>query len=176
MKPKLVVCAGPPCSGKSTISAALADRFDCRWIQGDRVLSLLMPQSDRNENDRLVGYRAMLLTASEIIQCSRSVVLDATFTTPACRDLLRSCVREFRSETHVIQIRIAPDAAVHRFRMRTGHPAVDLTEARVRELAENYPYSSAGIVLDGETPVADLVQQAARFIGFYDEAESNGAA
>ena len=79
---------------------------------------------------------------------------------------------EFRSETHVIQIRIAPDTAVHRFRMRTGHPAVDLTEARVREFAGGLPYSWAEYVLDGETPVADLVQQAACF-RFYDEAKSN---
>src|SRR5581483_191339 len=110
-RPKLVVCAGPPCSGKSTFAAALAEKFKLRWLQADRVLSILMPHSDRNEADRLVGYRAMLMTASELVQCSQSVVVDATFTTLASRELLRSYTQELRSHTHLIQIRISADVA-----------------------------------------------------------------
>jgi len=173
MGPKLIVCAGPPCSGKSTLAAALATRFDCRWLQADRVLSLLLPGSDRNEADRLLGYRATLMIASEIIVCSRSVVVDATFTTPACRELLRSCVYELRAETHVIQIRVTPETAVRRFKMRSGHPATDLSEARVRDLAENYPFSPAGVMLDGVLPVEVALHQAAVFAGFIEEAESS---
>lgn len=172
MIPKLIVCAGPPCSGKSTLASALADRFDCRLLQVDRILSVLMPQSDWSEADRLVGYRAMLLTAGELVRCSRSVVLDATFTTAVCRDLLRSSRGEFRSETHIFQVRVSPDVAIRRFRARKGHAAIDLTESRVRELAENYPYSAQSPVLNGEAPVEEILQWVVRYIGPCEASET----
>lgn len=171
MSPKLIICAGPPCSGKSTVALALANKFNCRLLQMDCILSVLMPHSDWSEADRLLGYRSMLLMAGELICCARSVVLDATFTSEACRELLRSFTHELQAETHVFEIRVSPEVASRRFQTRRGHAAVDLTEKRVRELAENYPYSAAGLVLNGESPVEEIVQRVARFFVSRDPSE-----
>lgn len=155
----LVVIAGPPCAGKSTLSRAVARNYAFRRLEMDAILSRLIPQSDRRESDRLIAYRAMLLTAAELLSYAHSVVIDATFTSPECRNELKNCAAESGAKVRLIQCRIAPEVAVSRFRRRTGHSAVDLDRERVRLLAEEYPYEAFGLILDTDVPLRDCLKK-----------------
>ena len=163
--PQCIVLAGPPCSGKSTLARILAEKHHLRWIQMDEVLSQLIPHSDRNESDRLIGYRGMLILARELGRCSRSVVLDATFTSSSCRTLLRNWIGTVAIPTRIIQVRVPAAIAVERFRERRGHSATDLDEPRVKQLAENYPYMSDRLIVDGGRPLGQALCAIEEYVG-----------
>jgi predicted kinase len=165
LAPQCIVLAGPPCSGKSTLARILAEKHHLRWIQMDEVLSQLIPHSDRNESDRLIGYRGMLILARELGKCSRSVVLDATFTSSSCRTLLRNWIDTVAIPTRIIQVRVPAALAVKRFRERRGHSATDLDEPRIKRLAENYPYVSDRLIVDGSRPLGEALSAIEEYVG-----------
>lgn len=131
------------------MAASLARDSDFHWLQVDRILSVLMPTSDRNQRDRDVAYRAMILTASELLRCGRTVLLDATFSRAEHRRELEECALALRTPLYLIQCRVSPEVAVTRFKRRTDHSAVDLSEDRVRRLAQTFEYVEAGLCLSG---------------------------
>ena len=164
MTAKLLVVAGPPCAGKSTRAAAIAKKFGFRWLQTDRILSALIPGSDRRKSDRDIAYRATLVIAEELLNYSHSVVLDATYTSPECRQAVRACVSALGVPFYLIQCRVCPEVAVARFKRRTDHSAIDLSESRIRELATQYRYGEFGLTLVAELSLADALQRVEEYL------------
>ncbi len=145
--PRLIAVSGPPCGGKSAIARRLTEDAGMHWLQVDRILSVLLPKSDRNRADRDVAYMAMILMASELLKCGRTVLLDATFSRAEQRRAVENCAVAHRAPLYLIQCRISPQAAAVRFTRRTDHPATDLSEERVRRLASTFRYVDAGLCL-----------------------------
>jgi predicted kinase len=146
------------------LAGAIAARYSLYVLAVDQILSCLMPGSDRRELDRIVGYRAMLLIARELLQRSHSVLLDATFTTNVSRTALARLTSEVHCRMHLIQCRVSPEVAATRFVQRVGHPAIDLDMDRVRSLALNYPYQKDGLIVDNDRPVSVTLQQVDEYL------------
>ena len=93
------------------------------------------------EADRDVTYRAMHLIAEYLLKSGHPVILDATYTRPVHTMALRDLAGASGVALRIIQCRVSADLAVRRFKERSpGHFAVDLTEQRVRDFANAYPY------------------------------------
>jgi len=131
--------------------------FGFRWLKVDSILSHLVPNSDRCKSDRNLAYRAMLLLAEELLSCGQHVMLDATYASSEHRLATEILAAKLAAPLFLIEFHISPEAAVSRFKNRSGHQAIDLTEIRVRDLANKYPYSELGLTIMAEQQTADVL-------------------
>lgn len=148
----LLVLAGPPCSGKSTLGGLIETEFGIRRLQVDAILSDLIPDSQRNRADRDLAYRAMHMLAKELLACGHAVTVDATYGNGRHRAAVETLVGSLGVPLYLAECHVAPGTAVDRFKNRLNHPALDLSEQRVRDLAERYPYSQQGLTVNEDTP------------------------
>jgi predicted kinase len=145
---RVLVCAGPPLSGKSTVAKALAAKKDWSHIEVDSVLSLLMPSSNRCLEHRKLGYRAAHKLAGVLLEFGRNVVIDCTYSRVFYRQDLVSAVNQADGSLYLAEFHVGREIALSRFENRRGHPAVDLTGDRVSDLAVAYPYANSGLSID----------------------------
>ncbi len=140
----LIVFSGPACSGKSTLAAHIAAELGAPHLQMDETRARLMPLSAHTREDRQVAYRAMAFAAELLTGAGASVVLDAPYGHREDR------VELGRLPLVLIECKLDPEVAVARFRTRDpNHPAMqDLTEQRVREIGQTFPYTGKGLLLD----------------------------
>ena len=125
---KLIVFSGPPCSGKSTLASKLSEETGFPYLQMDRVCDRLFSNSAHGPRQREVSYRAMHLTAEQLLARGQSVILDATYRHERHRLELQQITDGTRAALYFIQCKVTVETALLRFKTRGGHPAVDLTE------------------------------------------------
>lgn len=145
---KVLICAGPPLAGKSTVAEAFAIKKNWTYIEVDSVLSLLIPDSNRCLEHRKLGYSAAHMLIGLLLESGRNVVVDCTYSRLFYRQDLVAVVNQVKGSPYLAEFHVDRKAALLRFRNRQAHPAVDLTEKRVTELVDAYPYSNAGLSID----------------------------
>lgn len=144
----VLVCAGPPLSGKSTFAKALATKKDWTHIEVDSVLSLLMPSSNRCLEHRKLGYHAAHKLVTVLLGFGQNVVIDCTYSRVFYRQNLVSALSQVESSLYLAEFHVDGDSALSRFENRQDHPAIDLTGDRVADLVAAYPYSDTGLSID----------------------------
>ncbi len=145
----LILFAGPPCAGKSTLAAALAARRSIPHLQMDATRARILPGAAHTRSDRQVAYRAMLLAAELLLRNGVSVILDAPYGHAADRAEVAAVSAATGAPLLLIECRISPETAVERLRER-GPDSIrlDLTPERTEEMVRGYRYTGAGLVLD----------------------------
>lgn len=162
---KLVVFAGPPCSGKSSVAAKFAARQGYVHLQMDQIRVELYPDSDQRKEHREAAYREMHKRAERLLRRGQGVIVDATYQPFNQREDLQRVAERSSVPVYVIECIVTPQEAVHRFRDRSaGHPAVDLTSSRVEELARKFPFSEIGLQLDTTLSILDCVSEVEAYI------------
>ena len=158
-RPMLIVFAGPPCSGKTTLAAEVARLRGLPHLSMDATRQRLLPGAAHTRADRRVAYRGMHFAAELLLAAGAGAVLDAPYDHPEDRAEL---ARIAGSHLKLIECHVTPSAAAARLRERGLHDPArpDLTEERVRRLVRDYPYSGAGLELDTTvmTPEACLTR------------------
>jgi len=148
----IIVFAGPPLSGKTKLSKRLSRRRDIKRYSVDEIRRRELPHSDQTKRDRNVGYRVMHRKVARYLSrkpCGSSVIVDATYGPPEHRSALVELARSHETPICLIECRTSPNDAAQRFRARKGgHAAVDLTEARVREIAATFTHYGGGLSVD----------------------------
>lgn len=164
MAAQLLIIAGPPCSGKSTLASLIESKLGIGRIQADGVLSTLIPDSTRERSDRDIAYRGMHLLAKELLGRGHAVSLDATYGTRIHRQAVETIAMNLAVPVFLIECHVSPDTAAARFNARRNHPALDLTEERVRDLAERYRFTGLGAAVAEDTAPAVALERIENYL------------
>lgn len=152
----VLVLSGPPCSGKSSVGRLLATDPPSIHIEVDSLFSLLLPDSDRSREDRMLAYDAAHLLARMCLDRGRTVVLECTYARREQRSSLLAALADVpEAPVRVVELFVSPDDAVQRFRQR--RQATDLDEALVRERATAFPYFDQALRLTSSAAPPDVL-------------------
>ncbi|TYL55252.1 ATP-binding protein [Nocardioides sp. BGMRC 2183] len=146
---EVLVLAGPPCAGKSTLGRMLADSARERevYLEVDTLFSLLLPRSDRSKQDRILAYDAAHALARTLIVHQHTAILECTYARREQRASLLEAMSTLPfCALKVVEFVISPEEAVQRFRKR--REATDLDETSLRERVENFPYWDGALRID----------------------------
>ncbi len=160
MKPALVIFAGPPCSGKSTLGALLAKRQDIVHLEMDAFRLRLLPEAAHTREDRQVAYRGMHYAAQLLLERGHSVIVNAGYGHPEDRAEAAAVAARTGARLLLAEFTLPLEVALERAGARRGvHPGHDLTDERVTELVLSFPYTGAGVTIDSTQPVSECLER-----------------
>jgi predicted kinase len=159
---RLVVICGPPCSGKSPIAEWLENEHRLPRLEMDCVREELFPLGSNTFEERQLSYAAMHLCARHLSRSGVKLLsLVATYQPWLQRQAVTRLAEDLGASLLVVQLKVDPIDAGRRFWKRPDdHPAKDLTEERVLNLAQNYPYFTRAPIIDTSRLALREVQQA----------------
>jgi predicted kinase len=170
--PLLVVTAGLPASGKSTIAEVVGNRLGLPVLSVDPIESAIL--SAGIGSDQPTGLAAYLVAeamAEGVLANGRGVVIDAVNAVEPARDQWVKLASRQGAILRFLEV-VCSDPEVHRERLaaRTGrHAAVDTAYAVEQSLAEWEPWTGEAaaiprVTLDSVRPLGVNIEQALGFL------------
>jgi predicted kinase len=168
-RPRLILVAGAPASGKTTIARRLARALRLPLICKDTLKESLFDHLGTGDREwsRRLGYgvvQAMYALAGEILAAGASLILESTFVHPDTPAELQELLRATGARLFVVYCHAAPQVLSARFNARTRadrHPGhLDETTATPATFAgARWPDRPAypGQVIDVDTTDFDAV-------------------
>lgn len=167
MQQSIVVFSGPPLAGKSTLGARIAHDLNSPYLEMDEARKLILPGSTQSAADRDIAYRAISYATRKVLAVGvERAILCATYTEAEHRAGVADLVTACSARLFIVSLVVDPDEAVRRLLLRpAGHAAVDLTEDRVRALAESArPFAGGLVVNTSAQSQPQCVDQILRYI------------
>ncbi|CAG7582439.1 MULTISPECIES: AAA family ATPase [Rhodococcus] len=148
--PVLVVLAGLPGSGKSTIARGLAQSLGAAHVRIDSIEQAILDSSLAAPSVAEAGYRVGYAVARDILRGNVSVVADSVNPIDVTRDAWRTVARDLDASLAEIEV-VCSDEQEHRRRVETR--VVDVAGLRVPTWSdvvrrEYQPVDSSVHVLD----------------------------
>lgn len=114
----LIVFAGLPGTGKSTLSRELARRLDAVWLRIDSIEQAIRDSGVSPESIYDAGYRAAYAVAEDNLRLGRDVIADSVNDWMLVRDAWRDV--GVRAGARVVEVEtICSNVEVHRRRIET---------------------------------------------------------
>jgi aminoglycoside phosphotransferase family enzyme/predicted kinase len=174
----LVLVGGLPGTGKSTLAAGLADRFDWSVLRSDEIRKDLagVAHTERAAAGYREGfygpettaatYRELLERARRLLELGEPVVLDASWTDTRYREAAEAVARETCSELVELECSAPSDTANKRLRdrARAGTDASDATPdvaATMAAVADPWPNAT---VIDTTGSTNDTLARGVDFV------------
>lgn len=166
--PELVVMAGLPGSGKSTIGQIVAGRVKAALISVDPIeAAILRAGIDDDQPTGLAAYLVAEAMAEQTLQSGYSVVVDAVNAVEPARLQWRELAQRCDVALHVIET-VCMDEELHRERLdkRAGTVAAYAVEQSTEEYAEWKGVSASipRVTLDTARPLGANVEAALAFL------------
>lgn len=165
----IVMMAGLPGTGKTTLAHALADQVNGVVINKDRIRPALFPpdliEFSERQDDFVLGI--MLDTAAYILtnEPARTVFIDGrTFSRAYQRQLVAEAAARIKQTLKIIETTAPPELACARLEAdaATGaHPAANRDAALYERVRSYYePITGPKLVIDTAQPLAACVEKA----------------
>lgn len=166
-RPRLVVLAGLPGTGKSTLARLLAERLGAIWLRVDLIeASLLKAGIPQSFETGLSAYVVARDIAREHLSLHRDVVIDAVNGVEPARRMWRSLARECNSARFVVEVTCS-DREEHRRRVESRRkptpplPAPSWDEVVRREYR---PWKERVLSVDGLNDPAENVSRVVAYL------------
>jgi predicted kinase len=149
---KLIVVAGLPGSGKSTVAEALSGALSLPVFSIDPIEAAMWRSGLARADTGIAAYEVAIALAGEQLRLGHSVIVDAVNPIEAPRAAWRDLAATHRADLRIIEC-VCSDETVHRMRIEArvrniaGMPEV--TWARVlQRRAEYEPWTDQRLTLD----------------------------
>lgn len=169
----LIVMAGLPGAGKSTIGQVLGSRLDIRVISVDPIESAILRAGiAADQPTGLAAYLVAEMHAEGSLQSGRSIIVDAVNAVDPAREQWVNLAARHGEKLKFIEV-ICSDADLHRQRIEARErtlPHLELTWNAVEQSLEDYAEWSgpsaavARITLDSVEPLGVNIDRAIAFI------------
>lgn len=167
----IVLMAGLPGTGKSTLSRAVAARTGAHVLDKDSIRAALFPAAlieySREQDDFVL--RVMLKVAGWIIRRDpkRIVIIDGRpFTKKYQRDVVINFSEWIKTRWRIVECRCAEETARSRIENAKGHPAADRDfELYQRVRGEWEEITRPKLVVATEQPLEDCVREVLAYLG-----------
>lgn len=158
---RLIVLAGLPGAGKSTLAHRLAVELPAVWLRVDTVeAALLKAGIPRSFETGLAAYVAVADLAREHLANGHDVVIDAVNGVLPARRMWRELGSEFGTEPFVVEVRCS-DRVEHRRRVESRASATPPLPPPTWEEVEDreyLPWTEPVLVVDTVRPLEETVR------------------
>ncbi len=162
---QLIVFAGLPGSGKSTVAEGLSRSLSIPLFSVDPIEAAMWRGGLTRAETGIAAYGVAIALADEHLRLGHSVIVDAVNPVEAPRAAWRDLAAKYRADLKIIEC-ICADEAVHRRRIEArirnidGMPEVSWARVLQRR-AEYQPWTDQRLTLDTSVQPAEQLLMAA---------------
>jgi len=98
----LIVVAGLPGTGKTTIAEALAKEIDAVVFSTDKIRKMIFEMPIYNEEDKRVVYTELFSQTEKYLTKGKNVILDGTFYTKELREKAKEVGKSFCEKVYFV--------------------------------------------------------------------------
>ncbi len=166
-RPRLIVMAGLPGTGKSTLARHLVAGLDAVWLRVDTIEAALVEAGlTRSFETGLAVYLAARDIAREHLRLPRDAVIDAVNGVEPARRMWRELAEECAARRFVIEV-VCSDPSAHRRRVESRLPPTPpLPSPTWEEVVrrEYEPWNEPILTVDGVRPPGENLARIRKYL------------
>jgi predicted kinase len=125
-KPLIIIIAGPPCTGKTTLSKKIAERYSLPLVSKDGIKEVLFDRlgwSNREWSKKIAvaSFGILFYFAESLLESGVSFIVEGTFLTEYDTENFLKLKRKYDFDVFQIQCKTKGDILFERFKKRSEY-------------------------------------------------------
>lgn len=172
-KPHLIVFAGLPGTGKSSLAEEVGRQlqmpvFAKDWLEATLKRCELQPKDETSPNLGYAGYELLTVLAERQLALGQSVILDSVASIEKIRQEWRAIAEKYAANWSVIEC-VCSDESVHRQRLLTRQRDIlgwhELAWSDVEQVKSYYHrWTEDRLIIDSMNPFEENCQQVLKYL------------